>query len=101
MTTIAINVTDEQKDFLTNYAKDKNTNITDLFTLFVEYLEKLESSENPKAYGKELSGNMVGMYRFRVNDYRIVAKFIKDTFIVQGLGVGHRKNIYKILESRI
>ncbi len=67
----------------------------------LKYIKKLESSENPKAYGKELSGNMVGMYRFRVNDYRIVAKFIKDTFIVQGLGVGHRKNIYKILESRL
>ena len=67
----------------------------------LKYIKKLENSENPKAYGKELSGNMVGMYRFRVNDYRIVAKFIKDTFIVQGLGVGHRKNIYKILENRL
>ena len=44
---------------------------------------------------------MVGLYRFRVSDYRIVAKFVKDTFIVQGLGVGHRKNIYKILEGRL
>jgi addiction module toxin, relE/stbE family len=69
--------------------------------LILKYIKKVENSENPKAYGKELSGNMVGMYRFRVNDYRIVAKFVKDTFIVQGLGVGHRKNIYKILEGRL
>ena len=69
--------------------------------VILKYIKKLENSENPKAYGKELSGNMSGMYRFRVSDYRIVAKFIKDTFIVQGLGVGHRKNIYKILENRI
>lgn len=69
--------------------------------LILKYIKKLENSENPKAYGKELSGNMVGMYRFRINDYRIVAKFVKDTFIVQGLGVGHRKNIYKILEGRL
>jgi mRNA interferase RelE/StbE len=69
--------------------------------LILKYIKKVENSENPKAYGKELSGNMVGMYRFRVNDYRIVAKFVKDTFIVQGLGVGHRKNIYKILENRL
>lgn len=70
--------------------------------LILKYIKnKLESSEDPKAYGKELSGNMVGLYRFRVSDYRIVAKFVKDTFIVQGLGVGHRKNIYKILESRL
>lgn len=70
--------------------------------LILKYIKnKLESSEDPKAYGKELSGNMVGLYRFRVSDYRIVAKFVKDTFIIQGLGVGHRKNIYKILENRL
>lgn len=70
--------------------------------LILKYIKnKLESSEDPKAYGKELSGNMVGLYRFRVSDYRIVAKFVKDRFIVQGLGVGHRKNIYKILEGRL
>ena len=69
--------------------------------LILKHIKKLENSENPKAYGKELSGNMVGLYRFRVSDYRIVAKFVKDTFIVQGLGVGHRKNIYKILDNRL
>lgn len=67
----------------------------------LKYIKKLESSEDPKAYGKELSGNMVGLYRFRVSDYRIVAKFINNTFVIQGLGVGHRKNIYKILEGRL
>lgn len=69
--------------------------------LILKYIKKVENSENPKAYGKELSGNMVGLYRFRVSDYRIVAKFINNTFIIQGLGVGHRKNIYKILEGRL
>lgn len=69
--------------------------------LILKHIKKLENSENPKAYGKELSGNMVGLYRFRVSDYRIVAKFINNTFIIQGLGVGHRKNIYKILEGRL
>lgn len=69
--------------------------------LILKHIKKLENSENPKAYGKELSGNMVGLYRFRVSDYRIVAKFINNTFIIQGLGVGHRKNIYKILENRL
>ena len=67
----------------------------------LKYIKKLENSENPKAYGKELSGNMVGLYRFRVSDYRIVAKFINNTFIIQGLGIGHRKNVYKILEKKI
>jgi len=31
MATITINLTDEQKNFLNNYAKERNMNITDLF----------------------------------------------------------------------
>lgn len=48
MTTITINLTDEQEKFLNNYAKDKNTNITDLFMLFIEYLENFENINKKK-----------------------------------------------------
>lgn len=48
MATITINLTDEQKDFLNNYAKDKNMNITDLFILFIEYLENFENVNKKK-----------------------------------------------------
>ena len=46
MATITLNLTDEQKDFLNNYTKEKNTNITDLFILFIEYLENFEEINN-------------------------------------------------------
>ena len=39
MTTLSLNITDEQKKFLTDYANDKNVSIADMFTLFIEYLE--------------------------------------------------------------
>lgn len=48
MATITINLTDEQKNFLNNYAKDKNMNITDLFLLFIEYLENFEDINKKK-----------------------------------------------------
>ena len=41
----------------------------------LKYIKKLELSDNPKAYGKELSGNMVGLYRFRINNYNKVWKW--------------------------
>ena len=40
--------------------------------LILKYIKKLENSENPKAYGKQLSGNLAGEYSFRVSDYRIL-----------------------------
>ena len=38
----------------------------------VKTILKYIKSDNPKAYGKELSGNMVGLYRFRINNYNKV-----------------------------
>lgn len=62
----------------------------------LKYIKKLELSDNPKAYGKELSGNMAGLYWFRINNYRIITKFENDKFTIEGLAAGHRRNIYNI-----
>ena len=48
MATITINLTNKQKNFLNNYAKEKNMNITDLFILFIEYLENFENVNKKK-----------------------------------------------------
>jgi len=48
MATITINLTDEQKNFLNNYAKERNMNITNLFILFIEYLENFENVNKKK-----------------------------------------------------
>ena len=60
----------------------------------LKYIKKLELSDNPKVYGKELGGNMAGLYRFRINNYRIITKFENDKFTIEGLAAGHRRNIY-------
>lgn len=62
--------------------------------LILKYLKKLENSENPKVYGKELSGNFAGLYRFRVNSYRIIIKIEDDKLIIYALAVGKRSTIY-------
>ena len=62
----------------------------------LKYIKKLELSGNPKAYGKELSGNMVGLYRFRINNYRLITKIEEKKLIIYALGLGHRSKIYKI-----
>lgn len=81
---VRTNVFDEELKKLDNSVK----------ILILKYLKKLENSENPKAYGKELSGNFVGLYRFRVNNYRIITKIEDDKLIVYALTVGKRSTIY-------
>ena len=63
--------------------------------LILKYLKKLETTANPKAYGKELSGNLAGLYRFRVSNYRIIASIEDEKLVICTLTVGHRSTIYK------
>ena len=67
----------------------------------LKYIKKLELSDNLKAYGKELGGNMAGLYRFRINNYRIITKFESGKFTIEGLAAGHRRNIYNIYSKRL
>ncbi len=69
---------------------------TDNFVNILKYIKKLELSDNPKAYGKELSGNMAGLYRFRINNYRLITKIEEKKLIIYALGLGHRSRIYEI-----
>ena len=43
--------------------------------------DNLVDCENPRLYGKALSNNLRGFWRYRVGDYRIIAQ-IKDAEVV-------------------
>ncbi len=61
----------------------------------IKYLkEKIIPTENPRVFGKPLSGDLVGIWRYRVGDYRILAKIEDNNFIILVVHVGHRKNVY-------
>ena len=84
-------------NFVNNFKKLDNS----IKINILKYIKKLELSDNPKAYGKELSGNMAGLYRFRINNYRIITKFENGKFTIEGLAAGHRRNIYNIYSKRL
>lgn len=61
----------------------------------IKYLNtRVASSETPQIFGKPLSGNFTGLWRYRVGDYRLICLLNKDVFTVLVLRVGHRKNVY-------
>ncbi len=63
--------------------------------LILKYLLKISNSGSPKAYAKSLSGNLSGLYRYRVGNYRIIAEIKDKELIIYALSVGHRSTIYK------
>lgn len=56
--------------------------------------EKIMPSDDPRFSGKPLSGELTGLWRYRVGDYRIIAKIEDNNFIILVVHIGHRKNVY-------
>lgn len=56
---------------------------------------RVAGSEDPCSFGKALTGNKAGLWRYRVGDYRLVCKIEDHIFVVLVLGVGHRKEVYE------
>lgn len=59
----------------------------------VEKLEFFLSQPDPLIYAEFLTDPIIGTYRFRVGDYRIVFDFLEDIIMI--VDVGHRKDIYR------
>ena len=70
----------------------------DKFTkrIIVEWIEKnLVDCENPRLFGKPLFANRAGQWRYRIGDYRIIAKIEDDKLIILVIAIGHGREIYK------
>jgi len=59
----------------------------------LRYLRE-RTTENPKLFGRELIGNKAGLWRYRIEDYRIICRLEDHRLVVLVLAVGHRKEIY-------
>ena len=59
------------------------------------WLEKnIEGCENPRVHGKPLSTNRAGQWRYRIGDYRVIAKIEDNKLVVLVIAIGHRRDVY-------
>lgn len=56
--------------------------------------ERIAKQKDPCLFGKALLHDKSGLWRFRIDDYRIICTIEHSEFIVLVLRVGHRKEIY-------
>ncbi len=54
----------------------------------------INNCENPRQHGKALVGTKIGLWRYRVGDYRIIADIDDDTVTILIIEIGHRREIY-------
>lgn len=57
--------------------------------------ERLAGSEDPRRFGKPLRRNLAGLWRYRIEDYRLICRFEDDRVVVLVLEIGHRSDIYE------
>ena len=70
---------------------DKTTKL-----LLEKWLDKhLVGCKNPRAYGKGLTADKSGFWRYRIGDYRLICDIEDSELIILALSFGHRSEIYK------
>jgi mRNA interferase RelE/StbE len=54
-----------------------------------------QAIKNPKLFGKALTSNLKGLWRYRVGDYRIICDLQEKELVVLVIEINHRSKIYK------
>jgi len=57
--------------------------------------DRIEGCKNPRHFGEPLKGDLAGLWRYRVGDYRILCDIRDQEVVVLVLSVGHRRRIYQ------
>ena len=56
--------------------------------------KRVHGTADPRAFGKPLRASLKGLWRYRVEDYRIICRMEDARLIVLIVAVGHRSDVY-------
>ena len=56
--------------------------------------DTLDNSDDPYSLGTRLAGDLSGMIRYRVGDYRIIAEIRDGELTILVIEIEHRKKVY-------
>lgn len=55
---------------------------------------RIATEESPRRFGKGLTGNKAGLWRYRIKDHRLICAIEDEHLVVLVLRASHRKHIY-------
>ncbi len=58
-------------------------------------LLEIAKLEDPRSRGKVLTGNLAGVWRYRIGDYRILCDIEDGRLVILVIDVAHRREVYK------
>lgn len=57
--------------------------------------ERIAASDDPRALGTPLVGEHTGLWRWRIGDYRVVARIEDERVTILVVRVAHRREVYR------
>ena len=75
-----------------NTIKKMDSSTSKLIRTWIE--KNLINTENPRIKGKALTGDLKGLWHYRVGDYRILAEIQDAKIVILILDIGHKSKIY-------
>lgn len=63
--------------------------------LFAWIKKNLDGCRDPRMHGKALTGDLGGLWRYRVGDYRLIAEISDGSVTVVIIEIGHRREVYQ------
>ncbi|HEU4969249.1 type II toxin-antitoxin system RelE/ParE family toxin [Sphingomonas sp.] len=61
----------------------------------IKTIEDIASLDDPRQRGKALTGRFAGLWRYRVGDWRVIAKLEHDRLIIIVIDTPHRSEAYR------
>jgi mRNA interferase RelE/StbE len=58
------------------------------------FRKRIAGKEDPRRFGKALTGDKLGLWRYRIGDYRVICSIENDKLLVLVLAADHRKQVY-------
>jgi len=58
-------------------------------------LKAISKFENPRDRGIAMTGEWAGHWRYRIGDYRVIARLEDGRMVILVVALGHRREIYR------
>lgn len=62
----------------------------------IDYMDhRIGTSDDPRQFGKPLTGSLKGRWRYRVGDYRVICRITDGSLDILVIEIGHRREVYR------
>lgn len=58
-------------------------------------VRQIAALDDPRQRGKALTGELAGLWRYRIGDWRVIAKIEDARLAIVVIALGHRRKVYR------